>query len=479
MKALSYLFTIFFLVQFNLNAQGWHPEVTLVSTGFDVSVPDIAVFENNVHVVWQDYRAGSKEQVYYKRSTDDGLNWNPGERLSIDPERSSIPAIAAMHNNVHVAWLDFRDHGGSDDEVYYKRSTNNGDWFEAAIRLTNVVSFKWDCDIAVFDDNIHIVWGDGRNVGSSDIYYIRSTDNGITWSPEILITNPSGIDQEPKVAISGTNVFIIWESFSGGIYEVYFRRSIDNGINWESEQKLNSSNTDAFSCQICSFDNNIHISWVDIRTGNPEVFYIRSTNLGDDWSAETRLTFNPAYEIGISIASFQEKVHLFWTDDRNIEYEVFYIKSIDNGVNWEAEELISSIPVESWSSRISVFGENVFAVWEDTPAGAPGEIIFRRYLTPTSVDNEIIFPQEFVIDQNYPNPFNPATNIKYQIPELSFVTIKVYDVLGNEMTTLVSSEKLVGSYEVTFDGTGLPSGIYFYRLQAGSFVETKKMVLMK
>ena len=77
------------------------------------------------------------------------------------------------------------------------------------------------------------------------------------------------------------------------------------------------------------------------------------------------------------------------------------------------------------------------------------------------------------------NPFNPTTTIKYQIPELSFVTLKVYDVLGNEIATLVYEEKPVGSYEVDFNAIGLPSGIYFYKLQAGSFVETKKMVLMK
>jgi len=88
-------------------------------------------------------------------------------------------------------------------------------------------------------------------------------------------------------------------------------------------------------------------------------------------------------------------------------------------------------------------------------------------------------PNEFSLHQNYPNPFNPTTTIKYQIPELSFVTIKVYDVLGNEVATLVNAKKPEGNYEVKFDAVSLPSGIYFYRLQAGSFVETKKMVLMK
>jgi len=98
-----------------------------------------------------------------------------------------------------------------------------------------------------------------------------------------------------------------------------------------------------------------------------------------------------------------------------------------------------------------------------------------------SVDVETgnIHPKKYKLMQNYPNPFNPTTTIKYQIPEMSFVTIKVYDVLGNEIVTLVNEEKSAGSYEIEFDATGLPSGIYFYQLKAGSFIQTKKMILIK
>jgi hypothetical protein len=96
-------------------------------------------------------------------------------------------------------------------------------------------------------------------------------------------------------------------------------------------------------------------------------------------------------------------------------------------------------------------------------------------------DVEIIVSDEmnYFLQQNYPNPFNPTTTIKYQIPELSFVTIKVYDVLGSEIATLINEEKPVGSYEVEFNAPSLPCGIYFYRLQAADFVETKKMVLLR
>jgi hypothetical protein len=115
-----------------------------------------------------------------------------------------------------------------------------------------------------------------------------------------------------------------------------------------------------------------------------------------------------------------------------------------------------------------------------------------EYGNPVSVEDKVnIQPLEFALSQNYPNPFNPTTKIKFTIPTpLSppfakggktggVVTLKVYDILGNEIATLVNEEKPAGSYEVEFDARGLTSGIYFYQLRAGDYVETKKMVLLR
>jgi hypothetical protein len=116
--------------------------------------------------------------------------------------------------------------------------------------------------------------------------------------------------------------------------------------------------------------------------------------------------------------------------------------------------------------------------------------------TIVEVDEEppIITPSDFTLYQNHPNPFNPGTKINFVIPKSSFVNLKVYDVLGKEAASLVNDERPAGYYEVEFNATGLPSGIYFYRLMAGdpstslsagrrgsrqSFIDTKKMILLK
>jgi photosystem II stability/assembly factor-like uncharacterized protein len=93
------------------------------------------------------------------------------------------------------------------------------------------------------------------------------------------------------------------------------------------------------------------------------------------------------------------------------------------------------------------------------------------------ISNEV--PQEYKLEQNYPNPFNPTTKIKYSVPENGFVKLSVYNLVGEEVNVLINKQIDAGFYEVTFNAANIPSGVYFYQLNAGNFVETKKMILMK
>jgi hypothetical protein len=88
-------------------------------------------------------------------------------------------------------------------------------------------------------------------------------------------------------------------------------------------------------------------------------------------------------------------------------------------------------------------------------------------------------PIDFVLHQNYPNPFNPSTTINYSVPKSGLVTIKVYDIIGFEVARLVNEEKAPGTYSVNFNASKFASGVYLYRMQAGSIIETKKMILLK
>jgi len=116
------------------------------------------------------------------------------------------------------------------------------------------------------------------------------------------------------------------------------------------------------------------------------------------------------------------------------------------------------------------------------PVFVPGTIILGE---GTDVDGErVSLPSEFILNQNYPNPFNPGTNIEYQLPEAAYVSIEVFNILGQKVKTLVSEQKEAGYHQARWDGESdsgrdVPSGVYFYRMNAGSFSQTMKMVMLK
>ena len=133
--------------------------------------------------------------------------------------------------------------------------------------------------------------------------------------------------------------------------------------------------------------------------------------------------------------------------------------------NWIVQDIIPSNPID-----LSILGIPPFYI--------PG-LETKETDEIVSVENEGNIPGTFVLEQNYPNPFNPTTKISWQSPVGSWQTLKIYDVLGNEIATLVDEYKPTGSYEVDFNASGLSSGIYFYKLQTGNYIEMKKMVLLK
>ena len=137
-------------------------------------------------------------------------------------------------------------------------------------------------------------------------------------------------------------------------------------------------------------------------------------------------------------------------------------------VGWYQPSGVFALGVESFNGFVYVSD------------GLGGIQIYRNLLvTPVSIEPDETIVPDYKLEQNYPNPFNPSTVISYQLPVNSNVTLKVCDVLGNEITTLVDEEQSAGKYEIEFNASILPSGVYFYQLKTGNYLETKKMMLLK
>jgi len=201
---------------------------------------------------------------------------------------------------------------------------------------------------------------------------------------------------------------------------------------------------------------------------------LRTTDAGETWESFNVFDYGQTIYWGFEIDFVSPDIGYAGIYDGRV------FKTTDGGESWIEEEFPSSMSVEA------IDFVDVKRGWTFGDCGT----ILKRDPNYVYVGNEIQDPpQEFILFQNYPNPFNPVTKIKYEIPgqarnDNALVTLKVYDILGREIATLVNEEKPVGTYEVIFDShsgevRNIPSGIYFYQLKVGLFVETKKMVLIK
>ncbi len=146
------------------------------------------------------------------------------------------------------------------------------------------------------------------------------------------------------------------------------------------------------------------------------------------------------------------------------------IYDLPQTVNIHLEDLFGGIVVNT-----DISGSGSFTI----PDALDQIKVIVNYNNATDIEEETNLINDYALYQNYPNPFNPSTKIQYSISSNQIVQIKIYDVLGKEITTLVNKEQSAGTYEVNFDGKGITSGIYFYSIKAGDFTETKSMILMK
>jgi len=302
--------------------------------------------------------------------------------------------------------------------------TNGGNWTFVSSGLTNRSVYA----LAIHNTNLF--------AGTLGGVYL-STNDGTNWTH---VSSGMTDTTVTSLAVSGTNLF-------AGTQGGHIFLSTNNGTNW----------TEADSGLTSSFVQALDTIGTNIFAGTGGGVFL-STNSGTHWTPVTSGLTKSVYALLVSgtnlLAGTQSGVY----------------RSSNNGTSWTAVN--------------SGLGNSVYALSANGTylfAGARGSV-WRRPLSEilTSVQPPWSQqPEAFVLDQNYPNPFNPSTTIKYELPTSSMVRLSVYDLLGREVSVLVNERKAAGSYEVKFDGSNLASGVYFYRLQAGSYVNTKKLLLLR
>lgn len=457
----------------------WQPDIRLTNSAGISELSNnnarcVASYYNFVHVVWSDFRDGNYE-IYYKSSTDGGITWGADIRLTNDPAASRFPSVAVRDSIVHVVWHDER----FNREIYYKRSSDNGLTWSADIRLTNNWAGSWYPSIAVSGQKVFVVWHDDRDSSASNIYFKSSTDNGVTWGADIPLTQRATYSMYPTISVNSQFIHVAWKDERTTNAKIYYRRSTNSGTNWEPEIKLSDDEYSAGVPSISAAMYSLSVVWSEYINGHYKVFYKRSGSAGANWETSIIMANDSLDTFAPSVFAYGSNVHV--TILKASSYSnIWYIRSGIEGTNWEMPVQITNVNSQKALPGLHASGTAVHVIWRDY-RDTDMEIYYKQNPTANvgigNFSSET--PSSYSLYQNYPNPFNPATTIQYAIPKYSFVNMKVYDIFGREIVNLVNESKKVGNYSVTFDGSDLSSGVYFYRLISRDFMLTKKMLLIK
>jgi len=408
---------------FKIGGQDPAPDQDLPATAFDGT---------NYLVVWVDWRSGSDRDVYGARVTVAGSVLDPtGIPISTAADNQNFPAVDFDGTNYLVVWQDSRNVASSD--IYGARVSVGGSVLDASgIAISTATRNQWVPAVAFDGTNYLVVWEDSRNgdVSAYDIYGARVSVGGVVLDPGgIAISAGASYQESPAIGFDGTNYLVVWEDWRSDWYRpvIYGARVSKSGtvLDPGGFTGLTFASAVATAANGC-----VTLSWqMGIEAPAASFMICRSESLDGEFLA-------------LDVPIIRDSPLSFSSTDCSV------------------------VPGKTYWYKIVLL----------SPAGeeAYGPIEVRVDAVPTA----------YKAYQSYPNPFNPVCTIRYDISSACRTSLKVFDVSGRVVRTLVDAWREPGVYGEVWDGkcddgSALPSGVYFYRLEAGDFVATRKMVFLR
>jgi photosystem II stability/assembly factor-like uncharacterized protein len=382
-------------------------------------------------------------------TTDGGAQWLPSS-IPTAPSTWRGSYVAAVDAN--TAWILMRDPSFARGGGVFKTTDGGSSWtpqltaFEPAGGNPRIIHF--------FDANVGVCVGYPNPAGDWEIY--RTTNGGTLWTRIHLSAQPGEITFFLHSAFGNSLWF---SSGNSGIEDWRLYRTSDRGLTWSTFHHGGSVSFPAFRDSV----NGLTARSV------PANQVRRTTDGGTTWN-----------DIPVALPFSTRFIrHVPGTSSSYVmtSYAILGLGGVpgsayttNDGVTWTLiDNVVHRGPAAFFSSRAGWCGGQFDSLYKWTGDSLVTGVSERKG----------DLPERFALEQNYPNPFNPSTKIGFKVHASGFTSLKVYDVLGREVRTLVNENLHAGSYEVTFDATGLASGVYFYRLHAGEFAQTKRLVLLR
>jgi len=465
-------------------------------------------YRGTIYVTWTEFDSygssnpSDSSRIRFSKSTDQGITWSNAITISdvsgncIDSDNTDEGAVPCVGPNgeIYVSWA-------GPVGLVFDKSTDGGQTWGTDVFVSNIPG-GWDfdvsgisrcnglpitmCDISnsAYQGNIYVVWSDQRNgATNTDIFMARSTNGGSTWSSQIKINDDNTTRHQFFVwsavdPLTGHLWFVFYDrrNTTGSSTEVFVARSTDGGNTFENFKVSETPFTPDAGVffgdytNIAAWDGKIYPIWMRLHNNQLSVWISIIQDI------------IPVELNNFTANAKQGKVYLYWETATELNNLGFYIerKNIDTGEN-ETEWIEIGFKEGQGNST-----ERNRYQFEDNPL-LDGTYHYRlrqvdydgSFEYSNEVEVNIFSVESFALSQNYPNPFNPSTSISFQLPEDSYITLKVFDAIGTEVETIAEGKFPAGVHEVVFDAAELSSGLYLYRIISGNNELTRKMMVIK
>jgi hypothetical protein len=500
-----------------INAAGvvqWTPNGVVICSVANAQFSPMIVSDGagGAIITWYDYRSGPTCDIYAQHINSAGtVQWTSnGVGICIADSIQQYPMITSDGvGGAIITWEDYRN-GSKNSDIYAQHinADSTVQWTSNGIAICTAANNQ-QRPLIVSDGSggAIIVWTDSRRyVYNYDIYAQRINATGtVQWTSNGVAVCTTSVNQTPSSIVSdgAGGAIIAWVDYRNGFSnsDIYVQH-IDAGgtVQWASN-----------GVAVCAADSNqtyaetfsdgkggAFIAWFDSRNSSKSYnIYAQRINASGivQWANNG---------VAICIADSNKQILVIardgvggaiiaWDDNRKGNYDI-YAQRIDAAgtVQWTTNGVGVSTASgnQNWPAIVDDGAGGEIITWMDG-RGSNNHIYAQkvdRYgkLGITGVEDNSLLPKTTALMQSYPNPFNPTTVINFQLSDHSYTNLKIFDIIGREVTTLVSETLPAGTYTRQWNASGMSSGIYFYRLQvypnvvgAGSFTETKKLVLLK
>ena len=465
-------------------------------------------YRGTIYATWTEFddygssSASDSSRIRFSKSTNQGITWSNSLVISdvsgncIDSDNTTEGAVPAVGPNgeVYVAWagplgivFDKSTNGGQTwgNDVFVSNMPGGWDFDVSGIYRCNGLPITM-CDISnsPYRGNVYVVWSDQRNGATdTDIFMAKSTNGGNTWSAPIKVNDDNTARHQffvwSTIDLSTGHLWFVFydrRNTTGSATDVFVAKSTDGGTTFENFKVSESSFTPTSSVffgdytNIAAWNGKIYPIWMRLQGGQLSVWIVKIQDL-----------------IPVELNSFaadvkQGKVFLSWETATELNNLGFFIerRNID-----PAETETEWIEIGFKEGRGNSTERNLYR-FEDYPL-YDGTYHYRlrqidydgSFEYSNEVEVNLFSVKSFELSQNYPNPFNPTTTISFQLPEASFITLKVFDALGTEVATIAEGRYPAGVHEVNFNAENISSGLYMYRIISGTNELTRKMMVVK